>query len=135
MKRNVLIGLIVLVIALAIAAVVGLALIGFWVYLVWMVRKKRIEIFPDRMEPELAEKRYKRLKLLLLVAGIALVVGIAGVIVYNVLYGVSDIEEPVSFIFGFVGLLLFVFATIGSLAVFVIGRRKSIESNTETSTT
>jgi len=105
--------------------VIEVTLVGVWIYLVWMVRKKKAKIFHDQMEPKLAERRYKRLKIFLLVAGISLAVGIVGVIVHNVVFGLSEIEEPVSFHIALVGLYVFIIATIGGLVIFLKGRRKT----------
>ena len=62
--------------------------LGVWIYLAWMVRKEKTE---------LAERRLKRLKKFMLVAGISFVVFIVGTIVHNVLYGLYEEEELVSF--------------------------------------
>jgi uncharacterized membrane protein YdcZ (DUF606 family) len=67
----------------------------------------------------------KRLKTFLLVAGISLAVGIVGVVVHNVLYGLSEKEEPVSFFIALVALWVFVVGTIGGLVIFLKGRRKT----------
>ncbi len=62
MKRKLLIGLIVL---LVIAAVFFLfmitagAAIAVWIYLAWMVWKKKTQIFHNQMEPELAKKTFE----------------------------------------------------------------------------
>ncbi len=135
MNKKLLIGIIVLFVVLVIAAaiirpmsipfVLGLALIVVWIYLVRMVRKKKTKIFHDQMEPKLAERRLKRLKAFLLVAGISLAVEIVGVVVHNVLYGLSEIEEPVSLVIAIVGLWAFFVATIGGLVIFLKGRRKT----------
>jgi hypothetical protein len=137
MNKRLLIGIIVIgvvSIGLVIAGViikpafitlgVGVAVIGFWIYLVWMVWRKKANIFPDEMEPKSAESRLKRLKVFLLVSGISLVVGIVGVIVHNVIFAVSEVEESVFFSIGLAGLLVFVIATIGGLVIFLTGRRK-----------
>jgi hypothetical protein len=50
--------------------------------------------------------------------------GIVGIIVHNVLYGLSEIEEPVFFSIAIFSLVLFTIATIGSLVIFLQGRRK-----------
>ena len=76
------------------------------------------------MEPKLAERRLKRLKAFLLVAAISFAGGIVGVIVHNVLYGLSEIEEPFSFIIALAALFVFILATAGGLFVFLKGRRK-----------
>ena len=135
MNRKLLIGIIVLFVGLVIAAaiirpgfipaVVGVALIGVWIYWVWMVRKKKAKIFLDHMEPELAERRYKMLKVFLLVAGISLAVGIVGVIVHNALHALLEVCESVSLIIPLLGFLVFVIATIGGLVMFLKGRRKT----------
>jgi len=65
------------------------------------------------------------LKVFLLVAGIWLAVGIVGVVVHNVVFGLTGIEEGVAFGFGLVGLMVFVIATIGGLVLYLIVRRKT----------
>ncbi len=102
---------------------VGVALLGVWIYLVWTFRKRKTSLFHDRMEPESVERHLRWLRIFLLVAGISLAVGIVGVIVHNVIYAVSDVEEAVFFSIGLAGLLVFVIATIGSLVTLLIGRR------------
>ncbi len=136
MNKILLIGIVVLYVGLVIAtAILGppvfvtleivVAPIAVWIYLVWMVRKKKTNIFHDQMEPKLAERRYKVLKVFLLVAGISFTVGIVGVILHNVLFALLEKEEPVSFGIGLVGLFVFVIATIGGLVIFLKGRRKT----------
>ena len=128
MKKKLLIGTIVV---LGIAALifmitsVAFALIVVWVYLVWMVRKKKANLFHDQVEPKIAERRLKRLKAFLLVAAISFAVGIVGIIVHNVLYGLSETEEIVSFIIALAALWLFILATGGGLVIFLKGRRKT----------
>ena len=99
--------------------------LGIWIYLVWMVRKKKTNIFHEQMEPKLAGRRYKMLKVFLLVAGISLAVGIVSVIVHNALYAMNEIEEPIFFVIALVGLWAFFIATIGGLVIFLKGRRKT----------
>jgi len=127
MKKKLLIATIVV---LGIAALVFMittaagALIVVWIYLVWMVRKKKANLFHDQMEPKLAERRLKRLKAFLLVAGISLAVAIVGVILHNALYALSGIEEHVWFLIAIVALYVFIIATIGGLVIFLKGRRE-----------
>ena len=104
--------------------IIEVALVGVWIYLVWIVRKKKAKIFHDQMEPKLAERRLKRLKAFLLVAGISFAVFIVGGIVHNALYGLTELEEPVSFIIAIVALWVFIIATIGGLVIFLKGRRE-----------
>ena len=138
MNKRLLIGLIVIgvvSIGLVIAGVIirpafitlgiAVALLGFWTYMVWMVRRKKADIFADQMEPESAESRYKMLKVFLLAAGISLAVGIVGIVGHNTTYGLTEIEEPVFFTIALVGLYVFVIATIGGLVIFLKGRRKT----------
>ena len=137
MSRRLLIGIIAIIITgvgLVITGVIikpafitlgiGVVVIGGWIYLAWMAWKRKTQIFPKQMEAKIAEKRLKTLKTFLLVAGISLVVGIIGVILHNVLYGINEIEEPVSFFIGIIGLFGFVIATIGGLVIFLGRRRK-----------
>ncbi len=103
-------------------------LLAVWIYLVWMVRKKKTKIFHDQMEPKLAERRLKMLKAFLLVAGISfavLIVLMVGVVLYNEVYGMSEIAEAVAQYIGFSSLGVFVIATIGGLVIFLKGRRKT----------
>ena len=135
MIRNILIGLVVVGVGMVIAGAIlgqprfitfGIMIVaaGWGIYLVWMVRKKKTSLFHNQLEPESAERRYKILKAFLLVAGISLAVGIVGVILHNALYGLLEREEPISFGIGLVGLFVFFIAIIGSLVVYITGRRK-----------
>ena len=134
MNKKLLIGIVVLYAGLIIAAailapqwigfLIVITLVGAWIYLVWGVRKKKTRIFHDEMEPELAESRYKMLKVFLLVAGISLAVGIVGVIVHNALHALSQVCEPVSMGITIVGLFVFIIAAFGGLVIFLRGRRK-----------
>ena len=140
MNRKLLIGIIVVIVVFVIAAAIlgvifknplflinlltGWIPLGVWIYLVWMVRKKKTNLFHDQMEPKLAERRYKRLKVFLLVGGISLAVGIIGVVGHNAVYALSETEEPVFFSIGLAALWVFFIATIGGLVIFLKGRRK-----------
>ncbi len=120
MNKKLLIGIIVVF-------VIAAAFFPFsavWIYLVWMVRKKKTKIFHEQMEPKLAERRLKILKAFLLVAGISFAVGIVGIVGHNTIYGLTEVEESVFFTIALVGLYVFVIATIGGLVIFLIGRRK-----------
>ncbi|MFC2125494.1 hypothetical protein ACFLU5_11850 [Bacteroidota bacterium] len=129
MKKKILIGIIaVLGIALTIfnPVVIGVLAIATWIYLLLIVRKRETGIFHDQMEPRLAERRLKRLKAFMILAGISCLVSIAGIIVHNVRSGLSEIEEPISFYIGIVALYLFILATAGGLIIFLKGRQKAI---------
>ena len=104
---------------------IELPLIVAWIYLVFMVQKRKTNIFHDQIEPKLAERRYKMLKTFLLVGGISLAVAIVCVVLHGVLGVLLEIEEElVSFYIAVVALWMFLIATIGSLVIFLKGRRK-----------
>ncbi len=133
MKRKLKIGTIVvfgiaaaIALAMLFAMLTAGALIAVWIYLVWMVRKKKTNIFHDQMEPKLAQRRLKMLKAFLLVAGISFAVFIVGVILHGVLGALLEIEEePVSFYIAIFSLVPFAVGTIGGLVIFLKGRRKT----------
>ncbi len=136
MNKKLLIGIIVVfVIAAAIAVRVLFPplFLAVWIYLVWMVWKKKTDIFHDQTEPKLAERRLKMLKVFLLVAGISLgvlIVLLVGVILYNALYGLNEIDngeiaDAVAHYIAFSSLGVFIVATIGGLVIFLKGRRKT----------
>jgi len=145
MNKKLLIGINVVIIGLVIAAaiynprwipmlLVGVAPIGVWIYLVWMVRKKKTNILHDQMEPKSAERRLKWLKAFLLVAAIFLVGCIVGAVVNQALYA-TEVEDAVTFFFAFVGVCVFILATGSSLVIFRKGRRKITKKDAEISTT
>ena len=119
---------IVLLVAVAVLIVwlPFILVVGVWIYLVWMVWKKKTNIFHDQMEPKLAERRYKMLKAFLLVAGISFVVAIVGVIGHNAIYALNEIEEPVFFIIALVGIYAFSIATIGGSVIYFKGLRNKL---------
>jgi len=110
------------------------ALIVVSIYLAWMVWKKKTQIFHDQMEPKLAERRLRMMKVSLLVAAIFLLGGIVGAVVNQALYA-TEVEDAVTFFFAFVGLCVFILATSSSLVIFLKGRRKTTKGDTEISTT
>ncbi len=102
----------------------AILLVGAWIYLVWMVRKKKTKIFHDQMEPKLAERRLKRLKTLLLVAGISLAV-VVGDILQIAIFRPPDYEGTVSIVIAWLGFMAFIIAAIGGLVIFLKGRQKT----------
>jgi len=101
-------------------------LVGVWIYLVWMVWKKKTKIFHDQMEPKLAERRLKRLKTFLLVAGISYAVFIASILLDSAIFG--DLPEKEVTVFAYTAsfsAVLFLIATIGGFVIFLKGRRKT----------
>ncbi len=128
MKKKLLIGVIVVFGIAAAFFMIMLttgAAIAAWIYLVYMVRKKKTKIFHDQVEPKLAERRLKRLKAFLLVAAISFAVGIIGTVLHNVLYGVTETEEVISFFIALSALFVFILATGGGLFIYIRGRRKT----------
>ena len=133
MNKILLIGIIIVFVIAAATFGVGLfpVLIPVWIYLVWMVWKKKTNIFHDQMEPKLAERRLKRLKTFLRVAGISFAMFCVAFILLVVLVGLLEIieEESVSYYIGyyiaFVGLWVFTIGTVGGLVIFLKGRRKT----------
>ena len=137
MKRKILIGIIVLLVIAASFFLIMLtagAAIAVWIYLAWMVSKKKTQIFHDQMDPKLAERRLKMLKASLLVAAISFVGGIVGVIMHNVIYAATETEEAVFFFIALSAIWLFTLATGGGLVIYLKGRQKPPERNTEIST-
>ena len=100
------------------ASVIPAILMWVWIYLVFMVWKKKTNIFHDQMEPKLAERRYKMLKAFLLVAGISFAVFFVCLALYKT-------EEPVYLYIGSVGISVGIIATVGGLVIFLKGRRET----------
>jgi hypothetical protein len=119
---------IIAVIGIAVTFLVPLLAMGagivVWIYLVYMGKKGKADLFREYMEPGSAEKRYKMLKTSLLVGGIFLGIGIVGIVLHNVLSVAWETEEAVSFFVGLAGLWAFIVSTVTGLIVFIIGRRK-----------
>jgi len=139
MKKGLLIGIVILWVGCVIIAAIGEAtgepgwivptlvvgiLLGAWIYFVRMVWKKGTSLFHEEMKPELAERRLKRLITFLLVAGISWAAINGGFIAYA-LEGRYVKGDPVSIFISFIGIMAFIIATIGSLVIFLRGRRKT----------
>ena len=127
MKRKLLIGLIVLFVIAASFFMMMLtagAAIVVWIYLAWMVWKKKTQIFHDQMEQKLAERRLKMLKISLMVAATSFIGGIVGVIGHNAIYAATETEEAVFFFIAISAIWLFTLATGGGLFIFLKGRQK-----------
>jgi hypothetical protein len=139
MKKGMLIGIVVIVVlwvGLLIAVtieeptfIVGTLiegiLVGAWIYLIMVVWKKETSLFHAEMKPELAERRLKSLKTWLVVTGISLAVVHGGWFegfLESYYLGTSDPVAP--FIAIFLGIPAFIAGSIGSLVVFLRGRRK-----------
>jgi hypothetical protein len=122
MKRNVIIviiALILIVYAVMNPIVMGLLALAVWIYLVFIGFKQRIQIF-SHIEMELALKRFKLFKTLLVIAGVSLVLSTAGILIHNLVFGHD--EEAISFFVGIIGLWIFIISTLVNLAIFVKSR-------------
>ena len=93
-----------------------------WLFLVWMVWKRKTNIFHDQMEPKIAERRLKWLKIILLVAGLSLTAYI-GLMLHIVIFRPPDYEG--GFFIAFFSLMLFLIANISGLVILLKGRRKT----------
>ncbi|WP_372643655.1 hypothetical protein [Ancylomarina sp.] len=125
MKKKLLIGL-GLVVMLLLAFPFGMIFaLAFWIYLGVMYRKTK-RIFHEEIEPGLAKKQLKRLKILIIAAGISFAIAIVGIIMHNVQSGLSETEESLYFFIGIVASYLFILASAGGLVIFIEGRRKPI---------
>ncbi|MGZ2369275.1 hypothetical protein ACXR6G_05785 [Ancylomarina sp. YFZ004] len=125
MKKTLLIGL-GLVVILLFAFPFGLiSALAFWIYLGVMYRKRK-RVFHEEIEPGLAKKLLRRLKILVIAAGISFTIAVVGIIMHNVQSGLSETEESLYFFIGIVASYLFILASAGGLLIFIEGRRKPI---------
>jgi hypothetical protein len=102
---------------------IGVVLVGTWIYMVWMVWRKKTKIFRDQIEPERAKRRYQILKVTLITAGVLLLGGIIGAVGHNAIYAMKEIEESIFFFVAVVGLFGFVTATVGGWMYYFTGRK------------
>jgi len=127
MNKKLLSGIIVVIVVIGMAWAIS-ALIPFSlaipIYLAWMVWKKKAQIFHDQMEPKLAERRLKWLKIILLVAGLSLTAYI-GLMLHIVIFRPPDYEGAVAFFIALASLMLFLIANIIGLVILLKGRRKT----------
>ena len=99
--------------------------LGAWIYMVWNIWKKQINVFDNQVEPGNAKRLIKRLKTYLTVAGFSFILFVTGAIVHNVLYGLTDTEDIVFLIIASVAHVLFILATAISLVLFLKARQQS----------
>lgn len=118
MKKKLLIGLI-LVVMLLMAFPFGLIFaLAFWIYL-GMVYRKRKRIFHKKIEPELAEKQLKKLKILGIAAGISFTIAIVGIITHNIQSDLYETEESLYFFIGIIASYLFILISVSGLFIFI----------------
>ena len=106
---------------MGIVAVIPLAA---WIYLVYVTLKKKTNLFHDQMEPELAERRLRKLKKFLLVAGISVAASIAALL-YAVRAQPPEESAAGNVVFFTVlfFVVLFLIGTIGGWVIYLKGRR------------
>jgi len=105
---------------------IGIPALLIWIYLVREVWKQRKKELKSQMEEGISESYLKRLQVLLKVAGAALLVFIVGSVIHNVISGLYEIDEPISFIIAIASLVLFVAATAVGLVTFIKGQKKVV---------
>ena len=105
---------------------VSLILFLAWIYLVVVTLKKKAGLFDDRMELGLAERRLRRLKVFLLVAGVSVPISIP-VILYAVIVQPSEDGAATNAVFSILvfSAVLFHIGAIGGWVIFLRGRRKA----------
>ena len=98
-------------------------LLAAWIYLVFMTLKKKTNLFHDHMEPELAERRLKRLRKFLLAAGVS-VAAFIPVTLYAAIVDPSEEGTAFAVVFSILVFcaLLFHIGAIGGLVIFLKGR-------------
>ena len=106
--------------------IIAVILLAAWIYLVYVTLKKKTNLFHDQMEPELAERRLRRLKKFLLVAGIS-VAAFIPVTVYAAIVDPSEGGAAFAVVFSILGFcaVLFLIGTIGGWVIFLKGRRET----------
>ena len=125
-KRKILIGVIAvfgIAAAFLVIPLTTIVAIIIWIFLVWNIRKKGISLFHKQMEPELVARRYRLMKVALIVAAISFIGGITGAVLHNVLYTVAQEEDAVTFIIALSTLWLFILATGGGLVIYLTGQK------------
>ena len=99
--------------------------LAFWIFLVWIVWKKKIKIFQDQMEPKLIERRLKWVKTFLMLGGMLFAMFWLNILLGIVIFGPT--EGSVGFIIGFISAVLFVIAAIVGVVILIKGQRKQDE--------
>ncbi len=99
--------------------------LAFWIFLVWIIWKKKTKIFHDQMEPKLAERRLKRLKTFLMVGGMSFAMFWLNILLGIAIFGPTEEEGGVGFHIGFFSAVLFIIAAIGGMVILIKGQRKT----------
>jgi hypothetical protein len=123
---TILITVLVILLALFSPMIMGVLAILAWVYLVMKIRKQEVLIFQDLVEPALAERLLKKMKVLLIVAGCAFLLFIFGAFLQRDTHNQTIFEVPLPFIITLVSVWVFIFSTFGSLMIFLKGQQKIV---------
>ncbi len=112
------------IVLIQIQSLIGVILLATWIYLVYVTLKKKTNLFHEQMELELAERRLRRLRKFLLVAGISVAVFIP-VTLYAAIVAPSEEGTASAVVFSILVFcsVLFPIGTIGGLVIFLKGRR------------
>ena len=109
---------------LFIAFPIGMFLaLAFWIYL-GVLFWKRKRVFHEEIEPQLAKKQLKRLKILSIVAGISFIIAVVGIVTHNVQSSLPDTKESLYFFIGIIVSYIFILTSIVSLVIFLKARQK-----------
>ncbi|MEN8126124.1 MAG: hypothetical protein ABFR32_13470 [Bacteroidota bacterium] len=96
--------------------------LAFWVYLgVMFLKKKRI--FHEGIEPQLAKKQLKRLKILSIVSGISIIIAFVGLVMHNIQSSISETHEFLYFFIGLIPLYIFILISIISFVIVLKSRQ------------
>jgi hydrogenase-4 membrane subunit HyfE len=127
LRRKLLIGILVvpgIAVTVVNPLISGICAVVVWVYLVRIAWKQQNTASNDQIEQEMTNRHLKRVKALLIVAGISFLVFIVGSIAHNALHGLSEINVTVTFFVALVALLVFIAATAGGMVIFLKARKE-----------
>ena len=140
MNKKLLIGIIVVIVVMVVFLIAALTRgiiragesaiwfwipLAVWIFLVWIVWKKKTNIFHDQMEPKSAERHLKWLKTFLLVAGMSFAMFWLNILLGIAIFGPTEEEGGVGFYIGFFIAVLFVIAAIGGMVTLIRGQGKT----------
>ena len=93
--------------------------LGIWIYLVWYIQKKQIDVINNQADPATADRLIKRLKVSLAVGGLSIILFIIAAIAHNVIYGMTGTEEIVFLITASLAHIAFVITIAAGLVIFL----------------
>ncbi len=126
MKNKLLYGILIglgSVVMLFMAFPIGMLIaLAFWVYL-GVLFWKRKRVFHEEIEPQLAKKQLKRLKILSIVAGISFIIAVVGIVTHNVQSSLPETKESLYFFIGIIATYIFILASVVSFVIFLKSRQ------------